>query len=281
MIDLDCEHWEAALDDALDDRLMPAQVEALRAHLAGCNRCRAIDEQLRWARASLRAADAGLRDPVLERRLGVALEVEIRTAAPAQTPDRPIPLADHDRRGVLTRRGFLVGAAALAAGIAGLLWLVRRSTPTPATLLTSLKSELDDHAGADRPSDFERLDVATLESRFAAAGLPFPTRVIDLSMMQIHVVGGSLRAVLGRPATLVLYETPIGPMLCRMILDDSAASMMPARTPALRERGFAFVSARSEDVSFVFWREGPVVCVLVARMTESELLELARAKAMA
>jgi anti-sigma factor RsiW len=128
---------------------------------------------------------------------------------------------------------------------------------------------------------FARLGPAALEARFAAAGLGFPSRVIDLAAMGVQVVGGSTRPFAGRPATLVLYRLPGSRMLCRMVRDDEQSSIVPARTPALQERGFAFVTATRGGASFVFWREGPVACVLVARLPEAKLLAFAREKAMA
>jgi anti-sigma factor RsiW len=280
MNELDCAACESALDDLLDDRLVSAERDAVFAHLAGCESCRAIDEQLRWARASLRAVGVGVSDPALAGHLEAVLAAELRATAARRAPDRPADLEAREGSGI-TRRRMIFVAAAVAAGISGILWLGREATPARSSAFASLKSEFDEHTRSARPGDFEPLDQAMLEARFAGAALPFPARVIDLAMMQIRVVGGSTRAFEGLPATLVLYETPDGPMLCRMILDDTPPSVAPTGRPALRERGFEFVTASFEGVSFVYWREGRVVCVLIARMTEQALLELARAKAMA
>jgi hypothetical protein len=55
----------------------------------------------------------------------------------------------------------------------------------------------------------------------------------------------------------------------------------PSRTPVVRRtyNGVEFTVYQHEEVVMVFWDEGPVTCVLAARMDAEALLSIAFAKA--
>lgn len=266
-----CISFEPLLHDAVDERLDAGRAARLDRHLATCDDCRARLQQLRWMRAALAAAVDPGRDEELDASLRRVLETEV--GAPVSASGEPVI--------ALSRRRLLTGTIAAAASIAGLLWMAGRDRRDALASTRRLSDEWSEHAGATLPADLAVLDAVGLAERFAGAGLDFPARVIDLAAMDVKVVGGSTRSFDGRPATLVLYDAPFGRMLCRMIHDPGRASIVPESPPALRENGFEFRTIEHAGLSLVFWHEGPVACVLVARAAVTELLALARAKAMA
>lgn len=266
----DAEHpREAARNDYVDDRLGPRERAALEAHLAACERCAREVETLQILRTILATESerASERDPAFEERLRRALDREDASvrAIPARAP--------------LRRRRRLVAAASAAAALLALLWLVRSIEPAGRDLARSVFAEAEAVSAGRTALALETSDPARLARFHHEHGIAFPSRVLDLAMMGWMLAGGSVGSLDGRPAALALYRDAGGRWLvCRMFEGD--LSELPAPARRFEASGFTFHVHRAGSATAVFWREGPILCVLVSDLPEAEVRALAIAKAM-
>lgn len=293
-------HPDELLHELLDGRLGDAERAAVEQHLAGCQRCQRLHASLASARALLRTtADEGA-PASLRGELAAALADAVRPPAadereapsPATADDEPLrepaatqawgparPLVP----GRSVRRRGLVATAAAAATLlllatAALLW---RATSREDSLdrLAALHAALA--TGGETGEALRSIAPAVLERRLARE-LPFHARVLDLAMMDLHLVAGGATTVAGGPAAWTLYRRsnaePSDGLLCvmwRARLDQLAR---PSATHLAAPFEFR-VYTRGER-TLIAWQEGELVCVLVGRGDARELLALAQAKAM-
>jgi anti-sigma factor RsiW len=258
-------HPTEDLQAALEGRLSAERRRSLDVHLAQCASCRREMDALSAVRASL--AQGLARRPVpadLAARIGSALDAEVARSAPVSREDA-----------VLSRRSLLLGGGALAAAAA----------------VTALLARLRPRDALEAAArDFERfvdqglaLELATdvpgeLETFFDTRGLGFPTRVFDFGMMGYRLVGGGVHAMLGRDAALFAYRGSNGrSLLCQMY--PGSVSELPAADAERLAGRIRFQVYGRGAVTFVFWQEGPVVCVLGFDGSAAEALDLAAAKA--
>lgn len=257
------------LVDFVDGQLDAAGADAVRAHLAVCADCRAIELELRAAVT----AGAVLRDEAIEMPADLlasvsrALDAEaLEHSAAAPPAVRIHPLA----------RG-LVAAMAVAAL---LLLYVQIGAPRPASDLPTLVArDLAAIGSPALPFAVQARDAATLESYFAASAGP-RIRVIDLAMMEIALEGARRHTLAGRPSGLYSYQTPTGARLVCQMYEGRLADLPPPES-VRDENGFHFQVYTRGSVTVVFWQEGDLVCVLASELPAAEVVGLAVAKAMA
>lgn len=261
-------HPGERLADFVDGRLDAASADAVRAHLASCADCRAVETELRAATA----AGAILRDEAIDMPADLlasvsrALDAEtVRVAAPAPvTPVHPVIRA-------------LVSAAAVAALV--MLYL-QVGTPRPALDMPTLVArDLGALGSRSLPFAVRTPDAATIEQYFAASSGP-RVRVIDLAMMQIALEGATRHMLAGRPSGLYSYQTLTGARLVCQMYEGRLADLPPPET-VRDENGFHFRIYTRGGVTVVFWQEGELVCVLASELPAPDVLALAIAKAMA
>jgi anti-sigma factor RsiW len=250
-------HPSARLHDLHDGRLPPEARAEVEQHLLSCARCRSELEALRALSGAARQLSGAAPPAGLEAVLRDALDAEDRRSA---------------RSG--QRRRALVAASALAAAVVLVVWAVRlRSGPDwPALAMTAQEQiERGDLALDLREARPERLEAA-LRARGASV------RVLDLAMMGLQLVGGSVREVGGRTVALIAYRDPQGRiLLCEML--PGGDIRLPSPTEERRQGAQLFSVYGRGGRTAVFWREGPVLCVLVGTAPREEVIALAMAKA--
>ena len=260
-------HYDELLQDLLDGRLDGARRAEVEAHLTACLDCRAVRRRLELARAAVRSTRS-------ERVLPAGLERDVLAAL-----DRE----DHARAGIgqvpaltFTRRWLPALAAAAILVVAAVL--VTRSVRA-LSLPAQAARDYDAIVRGAVPLEVSVADAAELERFFAARGLGFPVRVLDLGMMGFTLEGGRVEPFDGRPGVLYVYRNAAGQRLvCRMYA--GRPERIPP-TPDVREHdGFRFHVFREGERTIVFWQEGAVICVLVGAMPSEEVVALAFAKAM-
>lgn len=256
------------LVDFVDGRLDAASADAVRAHLAACADCRAVEMDLRAAVS----ASVVLRDEAIEMPADLLASVSRALDAEASRESGPPPAP---RIHPLLRGG--VAAAAVAALLA---LYVQIDVPRPASDLPSLVArDLAAVGSRTLPFAVQASDAATLERYFAASAGP-RVRVIDLAMMQIALEGATRHTLAGRPSGLYSYQTPGGARLvCQMY--EGRLSDLPPPESIRNENGFHFQIYTRGSVTVVFWQEGDLVCVLASELPAAEVVALAVAKAMA
>ena len=251
-------HPIGQIQELLDGRLDPAAETDVRAHLAACSACRDELRRLEWLKGRLKALPlTSAAPPDLEASIHDALDREA-FIAPA----------------LAARSWFAAAVAAsviltIAGGLTMWWWLhAPRPAEVGADFLSVAASALSvDHATSD-PRDLQRY--------YAARG-GVPAGVYDLGMMRYTLVGGRVHAHRGQPGTLTIYEGADGQrLICEMYFAPP-----PSRAALVRRthNGIEFTVYRHEEVVMVFWDEGPVTCVLMAKMEPGALLRIAFAKA--
>jgi anti-sigma factor RsiW len=272
-------HFDGEIQDLLDGRLDSAAEAGVRAHLEVCGACHEEFQRLAWLKRRLRALPLSTEAPAdLEGMIRDALDAEASgrptgaaaVDAASTRPVRPIP-----PRNARVAASWLTAAVAaslllaIAGGLAAWWWL---HAPRP----TEVGRDYLAVAAGTLPVAHATNDPRALGRYYAARG-GVPTGVYDLGMMQYTLVGGRVHAHRGQPGTLTLYEGANGErLICEMYFAPP-----PSRAPVARRtnNGIEFTVYRHEDTVMVFWDEGPVTCVLVARMEPDALLRIAFAKA--
>ena len=258
------EHPKQAISELADGR--PGSDE-VRAHLDDCEECRDELESLRWIkklaaeRLPMEKAPDSLRARVLE-----SLDAEDARAASASLPRQP-----------RARRFRPAWAAALVLAIAGagLLYLWLRPPDLPSQVARDYGSFKSERILLQMSTD----DGRALESFFVHRGISFPTRVLDLGMMEFDLVGGRVHELDGMPSAAFVYRGPDGKFLVCQMYPKTALGPPPGAT--LREHdGIRFFVYRRGKVTTVFWDEGTVTCVLSGDFDAEEVVQLAFAKAM-
>ena len=277
-------HLDAEIQDLLDGRLDSAAEADVRAHLAVCGACNEELQRLAWLKRRLRALPASTgAAPDLE---SIAdLESIVRDALDREVSGRPADAAAADAAGTTPVRpnpprhvriagSWLTAAAAasillaIAGGLAAWWWHAPRPAEVGRDYLAVAANTL--------PLTHATSDPRALQRYYAAQG-GVPTGVYDLGMMNYTLVGGRVHPHRGQPGTLTLYEGTNGErLICEMYFAPP-----PSRAPVARRtsHGVEFTVYRHGETVMVFWDEGPVTCVLVARMEPEALLRIAFAKA--
>lgn len=253
-------HPSEALQAFLDGCLEGEQRRAVERHLASCARCRSELSVLRWTRDRVGDLARAPVPPGLTERLRAALDAEDAGRA----------------RGGLPRWLPLAAAALVVALVAVPLWWSGRTDP-----VAKVRADLASVAAGDLPLEAVGLAPAQLERWFAGRGVPFETRVFDLSPMAWELAGGRVGTVGGETSALYAYRGPEDALVvCQMYRGSLPARDDASREIRVRDDGLEFVIVRREGAVLVFWLEGGVVCVLASEdLNAEEVLALAYAKA--
>lgn len=247
------------LQDFVDHRLAPARRKDLEAHLTTCQRCGHEVERLRWVKAG--TAHLPMHDPPpdLSARLAQALDGEVRQGSAA----RPL------------RRHLLPAVGALAVVVVVII-LVSRG---PRDLPSAVGRDFAAYGRAALSLDTTSGDGPALERYFTRRGIAFRTRVFDLAMMGYGLVGARVHRLAGRPSALFVYRGVDARILvCQMY--EGTLDELPQGGEAREHSGIEFRIFKQNGLTLVFWREGPVVCVLVSDAAVEDVIQLAYAKAM-
>ena len=90
---MNCEHYETALGDSVDGTIDAATAASLQAHLAGCDHCRALADDLRAIRAAARTLERHEPPARAWHRIAAAVEADRQTRAFAWLSWRPLAAA--------------------------------------------------------------------------------------------------------------------------------------------------------------------------------------------
>lgn len=260
-------HVDEQIDAWLDGRLDALARHAFETHLESCARCRRLRDGLLATRNALRKAIADEPvSPAVVGRLRAALDRE------DAAPTAPAPT----RGSTLRRLGWALAAAvafvALALGL-------RPGAVSGPSAVDAILAEHERLSVGPLPEQLRVVDAAQLERRWSVAELDFPTRVLDLASMGLHLAGGDAPPLGTSRAARAFYEDATGVLACWMF--RAAAAVVPAAAERLSHGGFEFHVFRRAGRTLVLWREGEVVCALVGSGDPRRIVELAFAKAMA
>jgi anti-sigma factor RsiW len=263
-------HPGERLAEFVDGRLDSLEAAAVREHLAACDACRAVHDDLvraHQAAASLRGDVAMPADLLASVTRALAAEAE-STRITTRVPDvvRASP-----------RRWPLFAGVAAAALVLAFVLLGPREVALD--LPAQAARDLAAVGSRTLPLDALVSDAAALERYFAASPGP-RVRVIHLAMMNITLEGGVRHTLAGRQSALYSYRTPSGARLVCQMFEGRLADLPPA-SDTREQNGFRFQIYSRGAATLVFWQEGDLVCVLASELPAAEVVALAVAKAMA
>lgn len=250
------EHPSDDLQRLLDGRLDASRAAQVEAHVAECARCRREMEAVRRVKSALR-----------EQLPQVAVPEAVAARVRATTIGR--------RAGPWLWRGALVGAGLglAAAVVLGIVW-----TLSPVDAVQAAAADFAAYRSGSLVLQRQTAVPAELEQYFREEEVPFATRVFDFGMMAYQLAGGSVHRRHGRTSALFAYQSASGDRLvCQMY--QGTTGDLPSTEDVREYDGITFLVYRLEDLTLVFWQEGPVVCVLVSDGDPEQAIALARAKA--
>lgn len=259
-------HLGATLQDFLDGRLDAAHQAEIQEHLDGCPQCRRQLEALRWVRdAALKRLPAEELPPGLAARVAGALDAAPQLAEAATSPK------------VRWSWRRWAAAGALVAIAAALVLLVALPPRSP-DLVDAVARDFAEYSTGQLALAVRSSDGEAVESLFAAGGIDFPTRVLNLGMMRYQLVGGRIHRLRDRPSALFAYRGAEGQQLvCQMYRGGLGELRRP--DDVRMHDGITFQVYRSGGLTLVFWQEGAIVCVLASDAELEAVIRLAYAKA--
>lgn len=260
-------HYDAEIQDLLDDRLTAPVRGEVESHLEVCAGCRRRLEVLRWIKQAASRAAA-------EHDLPEGLAGDVTRLLDAE--DRKQSAEGAGRR---PRSSRVVWAAAvlLALAVAGSWLFLRR--PGAADLPTQVASDYGRYRAGELLLELETSRPEDAEALFRRRGLGFRARVFDLAMMGYRVAGARVHELSGRPSALFVYRGPGGELLLCQMYEGQVTELPAAGAERRRHDGIEFRIYRRGALTLVFWQEGEVVCVLASDIAPEAVVALAFAKA--
>ena len=188
---MNCEDYQAALNDSVDGTIDASTATALEAHLAGCAPCRAMAEDFRAIRAAAMTLERHLPPPRTWHRIADAVEADRRSRGFAWLSWRP-----------------LAAAAAILVMLSA-TWLMLRpanqSAPAAAAQVTSPEFDLQ-HTEADY-----EMAIAGLERITSDGGMeldPMTAEILKTNLTVIDMAIVESRAALqSEPSNDVAQES--------------------------------------------------------------------------
>lgn len=264
-------HSIDALHDAVSGRLSPAGRVTLDAHLAECPTCRRELAAMSWLAAQSAAAADAVAVPA-------DLEASLRRALDTEDASRRQPT----RGGRIDRRAWLAaGGAAAAAALVAVVVRLRDDTepdlPAGTALPAAVAADYRAYAAGRLPLDVLTAEPARLDAHLRASSLGFEAEVFDFAMMAYALEGGGAHTLAGRPSALFAYRGAGNlRMICQMY--PGVVAELPPPDRRRTSGGVTFLVYDRDDVTLVFWQDGPVVCVLAANGAPEAAIVLAIAK---
>lgn len=180
---MNCEHYEAALNDSVDGTVDAASAAALEAHLAGCAQCRALADDFRAIRAAARTLERHVPPPRTWHRIAEAVEADRRSRGFAWLSWRP-----------------LAAAAAILLMLSA-TWLMLRPATEPlpaATAKATTQPSSPEFDLQNTEADYE-MAIAGLERITSAGGMeldPMTAEVLKANLSVIDMAIDESRAAL-------------------------------------------------------------------------------------
>ncbi|HLH75199.1 MAG TPA: anti-sigma factor [Candidatus Binataceae bacterium] len=243
------EYIDRYLSAHADRELDGIELQAVSTHLETCPPCRAELERERRLKLLLRQTLAPVPAPAALRARLVAQLDQTRPAQPR----------------------FLPWVAALALAAVGALVILRvdllRRPPAAIDLAAAGYGQALHHF---RPMLSAPTPLALAAKISKQAGLSLG--LWDFSAAGFKLVGSRIEhQAVGRIVIYTLYRGPQGSILC--MFTPRAGLLVPASS-APPNAAHRFVSARG--LSFVITQAGPLLCVLVSRLSMAKMMEVVR-----
>ena len=271
----DRQRLEERIQSLVDDRLSHEEREELDRQIADDRGAQELLESLRWLKTLTRDALGDAGSPAgLESAILAGLDRECSTS----------PQVESSAVTVRPWRRVFLGVAATAAVLA-LMWLLMPVEtgpdpipPKPPSLVLAAAEHVRQLASGDLALLHTTADVDDMEIWFDRQGIDFETRVFDLAMMDLTLIGGSAHQLAGHRSAAFAYRRGDGLLvLCQMFV--AGIDALPEEATIIENDGIRFYSFRKGGVALTFWQEGDVLCVLGSTGDAQQLLQLAFGKA--
>ncbi len=256
---LDCAELESSIDTFLDGEFDERERSEIDAHLAGCEKCRALAGRRARVRTALRAklreamsppGPAGRAPPALRARIESALA--------------------HSRRPLWRRVLAPVPVATLAACAAGALLVLATHGGSAALVEEAVTKH---HRGLPLEVTAASIGEGSIAGWFADK-LDFKPSPPHFRADGVRVVGARLSHLREWPAAYIRYELPRGQAGLFIVDDPHRRFDAVGREVRLGPSVIRLVNARGYNVAV--WRDREIVYSLVSDLDEMALFELVR-----
>ncbi len=251
---MSCQEWQNRLDAYVDEELPPHEVEAFRAHAAGCTGCASAALALLEAKsATRRAGQRYVASPALRARVMASAIAEngMPAVAKIQTP----------KSRVLSWPGWALAAAALLVLAAGLFFFTNRYRQ-PSSLAEFADLHVADLASAN-PVEVVSTDRHTVKPWFQGR-IPFTFDMPELQGSPFTLTGGRVTYFHQEPGAQLLF-TYQRHFISAFIFRD---------TPQLSITGASFAD-HSTSFNLQTWTQDGLRYVLVSDVNPDALKQLA------
>ncbi len=124
----------------------------------------------------------------------------------------------------------------------------------------------------------EAATTADLEGLFAEWDLPFDAEVLDPNTGMLKFHGGNVHDFRKGKSGTIVYRCPENRnVMCEMYIGDIEDLPEGGETRTVGDKDFYIL--HEDDITFVFWEQGPMVCVMGAARNPEEVAQFAYAKA--
>ncbi|MBK9519732.1 MAG: zf-HC2 domain-containing protein [Anaeromyxobacter sp.] len=256
---MDCAELQRSVEAYVDGEFEAREQAEAEAHLAGCERCRALSDGAASLRAAMRArlqeamgpaAAAGRAPELLRRRVTVALSRQRRPLW--RRILSPVPLAT---------------AAACAAGV---LVVLATHVGSDALVEEAVKKH---HRGLPLEVTTASMGAEAIPGWFAGK-LDFKPTPPSFQRDGAKVVGARLSHLREFPAAYIKYELPRGQAGLFIVDDPGRHFEANGREVQVGPRTLRVMNSRGYNVAV--WRQDEIVYSLVSDLGEDDLFELVR-----
>jgi anti-sigma factor RsiW len=263
-----CDEAQELITGLVDDELTATERATVEGHLVECRDCRAQFEREMALKRDIRLAASAvvvpqaLRERIEHREGGLGSDIRMaksvsviqRLAAPRLRP--------------------IYGFAVVALVAAALLFQLWPNEDIPITALAIHEKIVSGRTALVRVNDATQLRkqlILAVNDRFAPMAL-------DLSMIELHPVGGFVEKVGHRDILVTVYEGEGSTITCFTLLGGEADAPQVSERFFDPDRKINFYAFSQGEVNGVMHQIGEVICILVSKMAPAELLEVARGK---
>jgi hypothetical protein len=249
--------FEELVSSYIDFEVTPEEEKTIREHLSTCTSCRNLYEQSKIMKETLH-------------------ELNEKIAIPPGLNNRLIKSLENVRKERPISKLFLILATSIVAIFILALFIrgyIFRTEANP--LLNNVLESYRDISSGKLPIAYKSENNEDLQNDLDKTGnIPFEFDVDDFREMGFKLKGALVKDIAKRKSVIFIYE---GKEQVGYYLLKSLESDFPKEAKKIRnsEKGVDFYLLQNEGYNLVMWKEENTTCIMVSKLDQKRLLDLA------